>query len=96
MSLGEQHIKHKLSVSDYYRMGDAGILQEDDRIELIEGELIDKAPIGSRHVALVNKISRVLNKLIGDNVIFSVQNPVRCGGQRFSDTKNLTPKRISR
>ena len=41
--------RHKLTVDDYYRMGQAGILSEDERVELIEGELIDRAPVGSRH-----------------------------------------------
>ena len=36
--------RHRLDVSDYYRMAEAGILGEDDRCELIEGEIIDMAP----------------------------------------------------
>ena len=38
--------RRKLSVDDFHRMGEAGILGEDDRIELIDGELIETAPIG--------------------------------------------------
>ena len=43
-------VKKKLfTVDDYYAMAHAGILGEDDRVELIEGEVIQMAPIGSRH-----------------------------------------------
>ena len=38
--------RHRLNVDDYHRMAEAGILGEGDRVELIDGELIDKAPIG--------------------------------------------------
>ena len=38
--------RHKLDVDAYYRMAEAGIFGQGDRIELIEGDLIDKAPIG--------------------------------------------------
>jgi Uma2 family endonuclease len=58
-------------------MGDAGILTEDDRVELIEGELVAMAPIGSDHVATTNALTRLLVLAIGDRGIVSVQNPVR-------------------
>jgi Uma2 family endonuclease len=77
MSSSAANVRHKLSVSDYYRMGDAGILHEDSRVELIEGELIDMSPIGSHHAGIVTLISHLLNKKISDQAIVSVQNPVR-------------------
>ncbi len=43
---GDLLTRHKLSVGEYYRMAEAGILGEDDRVELIDGEIIDMAPIG--------------------------------------------------
>ena len=49
--------RHRLDVEAYYRMAEAGILGEDDRIELIEGELIDMAPIGQDHAATVNSLT---------------------------------------
>ncbi|OOO03620.1 MAG: hypothetical protein USCGTAYLOR_00096 [Chromatiales bacterium USCg_Taylor] len=45
--------RHRLTVADYHRIGKAGILSEDDRVELIEGEMVDMAPIGSEHAAVV-------------------------------------------
>lgn len=69
--------RHKLDVDAYHRMGEAGILGEDDRIELIEGELIDMAPIGVEHSAAVNWFARALFKACDDRAIVQVQGPVR-------------------
>ena len=49
-----------LTADEYHRMGEAGILTEDDRVELIEGELVAMAPIGSEHVAATNSLNRLL------------------------------------
>jgi Uma2 family endonuclease len=58
-------------------MGEAGILHEDDRVELIEGEIVEMAAIGTRHFACVNGLTRLLVRGVGDAAIVSVQNPVR-------------------
>jgi Uma2 family endonuclease len=60
-------------------MGDAGILGEDDRVELIEGELVDMAPIGNRHSSTVRRLINLLVKVIGHSAILDVQNPVVLG-----------------
>ncbi len=75
--------RHKLNVDDYHRMGEAGILGEGDRVELIDGELIDMAPIGQDHAATVNKLTQTLVLAFGEAAIVSVQNPVRLN--RFSE-----------
>ncbi len=49
-----------LTVDEYHRMGEAGILTDDDRVELIEGELVAMAPIGSEHIAATNSLNRLL------------------------------------
>jgi len=64
-------------VDEYHRMLETGILTEDDRVELIEGEIVKMSPIGSRHVASVNRINALLNQKAGGTAIVSVQNPVR-------------------
>lgn len=66
-----------LTVDEYHRMGDAGILTEDDRVELIEGELVAMAPIGTEHAATTNALNRLLVMEVGDQGIVSVGNPVR-------------------
>ncbi len=69
--------RRRFTVHDYHRMAEAGILHEDDRVELIEGELVEMAAIGSRHFTCVNTLNRLLVRSLGDEYIVSVQNPVR-------------------
>lgn len=69
--------RHRLNVDEYYRMAEAGILGPDARVELIEGEIIDMAPIGSRHAAVVRQLAHILHQNVGDQAIVSTQNPVR-------------------
>ncbi len=62
-------------------MVEAGILSEDDRVELIEGEVIKMSPIGSRHAACVDRLlNRILNRVAGMNAIVRVQSPIRLDG----------------
>lgn len=69
-------LKHRFNVDDYYRMAEAGILAEDARVELIEGEIVDMTPIGVRHALCVNRLNHLLSKLLAGEVIVSVQNPI--------------------
>lgn len=57
-------------------MVEAGILREDDRLELLRGEIIQMSPIGSRHAATVNRLVRVFSQKLGDRIILAAQNPV--------------------
>jgi Uma2 family endonuclease len=75
--------RHRLTVDDYHRMAEVGILGRDDRVELIDGELIAMAPIGQDHAASVNGLTRVLVMACGDRAIVSVQNSVRLN--RFNE-----------
>ncbi|MBA2713786.1 MAG: Uma2 family endonuclease [Rubrobacteraceae bacterium] len=58
-------------------MAEAGILHEDDRVELIGGEIVEMNPIGGRHAKCVTELTRVLISLVGDDVRVSPQNPVK-------------------
>jgi Uma2 family endonuclease len=58
--------RRPLTVAEYHRMGEVGILTERDRVELIEGQLIAKSPIGSQHSGMVNWLSRRLVLAVGD------------------------------
>ena len=69
----------KLSSGDYHRMIAAGILWEDARIELIEGELIDRAPIGYPHISTVNLINESLTQLVRGRAIVNTRNPIWLG-----------------
>ena len=68
---------HLFTVADYHRMTEAGVLNEDSRVELIRGQIIDMAAIGAPHFRMVNRLTRLLVPLVGARGIVSVQNPVR-------------------
>jgi len=68
--------RRPLTVAEYHRMEEAGILTEDDRVELIEGQLIAMSPIGSDHSGTVNSLTRALVRAVGDRGVVAVQNPV--------------------
>ncbi|HEX8682487.1 MAG TPA: Uma2 family endonuclease [Ardenticatenaceae bacterium] len=69
---------HRLfNVDDYYRMGEAGIFGEEERVELIEGQITTMAPIGIRHAGCVNYLNNFFARRLQERAIVSVQNPVR-------------------
>ncbi|MFQ5341468.1 MAG: Uma2 family endonuclease [Anaerolineae bacterium] len=65
------------TVDEYYQMAEAGIFSEDDRVELIEGEIVEMSPIGSRHAACVNRLNGLFTRRMEGNAVVSVQNPIR-------------------
>lgn len=79
--MAAEPIQRKLfTTEEYHQMLQAGILSEDDRVELIEGEIWEMSPIGSRHAGSVNRLNSALVKAFGDRAIVSVQNPVHLDG----------------
>src|SRR5262249_48453126 len=70
-------IKHRFTVADYHRMAEAGILDEDDRVELIEGEIVDMTPIGRRHQARVDHLAELFFRGLAEKVIIRVQGSIR-------------------
>jgi Uma2 family endonuclease len=68
--------KKHFTVEEYRRMAEAGIFAEDDRVELIEGEVFRTSPIGSRHAASVKRLNRLLNQLAGREALVGVQDPI--------------------
>ena len=76
---GFAELKHRISVHDYHRMGETGVLAPGARVELIEGEIFDRAPIGSRHASIVNRLNRTFVLAVGNRAIVQVQGPVRMG-----------------
>ena len=72
--------RHRWTVAEYHRMAEVGLLNEDSRVELIEGELIEMAPIGSPHGGNVKRFIRLFSKVIGDKAIIAAQDPVVLSG----------------
>ncbi|MBI4506726.1 MAG: Uma2 family endonuclease, partial [Chloroflexi bacterium] len=67
----------KFTVDEYERMGQAGILGEDDRVELIEGEIVEMTPIGHRHAGCVKRLNRLFSQELGTTAVIGIQDPVR-------------------
>jgi Uma2 family endonuclease len=57
--------RHRITVDEYYRMAEVGLLAPDARVELIEGEIIDMAPIGMEHGWVVDQLTRLLVTAVG-------------------------------
>jgi Uma2 family endonuclease len=70
-------MRRPFTVAEYYRMGEAGILTEGERVELIEGEIVQMPPIGDLHAWCVNRLTRLFILGVGDAAVVSVQNPFR-------------------
>lgn len=72
-----QTTKKRFSVDEYYRMADAGIIAPQDRVELIDGEIIQMSPIGSRHSGCVNRLIHVFTAAFHEKAVVSPQHPLR-------------------
>jgi hypothetical protein len=73
----KQLLRRRFTVEEYHRMGRSGILGEDDRVELVEGEIVQMSPIGKRHAACVNRLNHLFVQALESRVVVGVQNPVR-------------------
>ena len=76
MQLAPSVAYHTLTVDDFRRLGEVGILHEDDRVELIDGVMIDMAPIGSLHASQVNHLTNRLVPAVSGRAIIAPQNPL--------------------
>ncbi|HLZ73189.1 MAG TPA: Uma2 family endonuclease [Dehalococcoidia bacterium] len=85
--------RRRFSIDEYDRMIAAGILCEDERVELLEGAIVCMAPIGVRHVAAVHRLTTRFSRELPD-VIVSVQNPIRLpqGSEPQPDVAILRPR----
>jgi Uma2 family endonuclease len=67
---------HRLTVNDFHRLAEAGILGEDDRVELLEGHLVDMSPIGPQHALAVDALMDLLVAAVAGQAAVRVQNPL--------------------
>ncbi len=68
--------RRRFTVDEYHRMAETGVLREDDRVELLEGEVVLMSPIGDPHAGCVNRLNHALRR-VGERAVVAVQNPVR-------------------
>jgi Uma2 family endonuclease len=78
-----QLTRRQFTVDDYYAMLRAGILSPDDRVELIDGEIVEMPPMGPGHAGSIGSVTSLLIRLFGDRAQLRVQCPVRLG--RFDE-----------
>jgi Uma2 family endonuclease len=73
--------RRQFTRSQYHQMIATGVLSEGEQVELINGEILEMAAIGSRHAAQVNRLNRLFSRQLGDEVLVSVQNPIELGSR---------------
>jgi Uma2 family endonuclease len=71
--------RRRFTVEEYRRLGEVGILHEDDRVELIDGEIVEMTPIGERHALAVIYLNNALARGLEGRALVSPQNPLRLG-----------------
>ncbi len=86
--------KKLFTVDEYYEMARVGILTESERVELIEGEVVEMSPIGSRHQAIVDRLNSLFTSVVGDKALVRVQGPLRLANitEPQPDVQLLTPR----
>ena len=97
MAVDVERPRRLFTVDEYHRMGEAGILGEDERVELIEGEIVQMSPIGPRHIGCVINATRLFITQLGDRAVVSPQNPVviRPRSEPRPDLVLLRPRAVS-
>ncbi len=71
--------RRRFTVEEFYRLAEVGVLHEDDRIELIDGELIEMAAIGLAHAHAIVALDELANSMVVESARVSVQNPIHLG-----------------
>src|SRR5437899_3285047 len=68
--------RYRFTVDQYHQMAEAGIFSPECRVELIDGEIFEMAPVGPWHSGVVNRLTHRFVTALGDRVVVHVQNPV--------------------
>ena len=76
-SITKTPAKRLFTVQEYGHMIEAGVLAEDERLELIRGEIRTMSPIRSRHAACVNRLNLFLIRTFGESAVVAIQNPIQ-------------------
>lgn len=84
----------QITIDLYQQMGEKGLLTPEDRVQLIEGEILEMPPIGTRHGSVTGRLDKWLNRAVGDAAIVRLGNPVNLGqySQPQPDLMLLKPR----
>jgi MEMO1 family protein len=88
-------VRRRFTVDDFHKMADDGVLASDERVELLEGEIVRMSPIGSRHAASVDRLNRLSAPLmLQRRAVVRVQGPLRLNSwtEVYPDLLLLRPR----
>lgn len=87
-------LRRTFTVDEFHRMAEAGVFREDDRLELLDGEIVQMTAIGSRHAGCVKRLNALLGRHVQENAIVGVQDPVVLAGdtELYPDVVLLRPR----
>ena len=71
--------RHRITVEHFYRMAEVGVFARDERVELIEGEIIDVPPMGVPHAGVLDYLAKLLMRTVEPQAIVRSQLPLRLG-----------------
>jgi Uma2 family endonuclease len=77
MAMVTEVTRRRFTADEYLAMGEAGILRAEDRVELIDGDIVAMSPVGRGHVAVVNRLTKSFIERIGDRAIVQPQGSLR-------------------
>lgn len=70
-------LRRRFTVDEYEYMGQVAILKDDDRVELLDGEIVNMTPIGPVHAGAVTRIAELFFRRLAGRALVIVQNPLR-------------------
>ncbi|HEX8318541.1 MAG TPA: Uma2 family endonuclease [Longimicrobium sp.] len=83
IEVGAKPQRRRFTVDEFQRMGEAGIFAPEERVELISGEVFRMSPTGPRHTSAVIHLTRYLTRLLGNDLLLSVQCPMQVGAEQL-------------
>ncbi len=85
--------RNRIKVEQYRRMAEIGLLAPDARVELIEGEVVEMPPMGSRHAAVVHELRDLLDAAVGTRASVRMQSPLQLGSSSEPEPDLVLVKR---
>ncbi len=76
VAMDELLVRHRFTIEDYHRMGEAGVFEPDAKVELLRGEVVEMTPIGNRHCVSVDLFTRLFSRRVGEHGGVRVQQPI--------------------
>jgi len=81
--------RYRFTVDEYERLAQARVLTQTDRVELLDGEIVEMTPIGDRHASVVARLTSLFSRLLGERSIVWVQNPIQLRAVRSMPQPDL-------